>query len=516
MRQFFCSIVLLTGIWLAATEAAAISPWVLEGTLAAALEIPSAPVRQGALLKLLAASVGEAPQNVLIYCLLETEFEEKAPDETVQKQLAQLYKEHPADLMIVSLYAAYGEVKDKGALLEKALTEIVPPPPQDKRFSYYLLLVREAMECITAEGDPLDNAWQEKLFERRLALLDRVIAKQQTEQFALTSLRLDLLRKALYYCDDLELNQKQFEELPSSHFRKKLYLETLAHWKKFLFAKDRITFKEQFEQANTLALPECRQFAEVALQRYGVMDEELRNAVTLAALARKDYATYRPVSGGEVVADTLVAVSCGDFETAKKLAPNPLLQRFVAMSKALETGDKATVDRLLNTVTSQMPLNIFEYQALLQMAESSRDTNLYRKLRNLLLAQSKAETLPLNLANSLGFVAVTLNVDLELAAKLLERVYAEEKTAAYTDSIAMLRFRQKRYDEAAKMIREAFAIREPGETASVLLLHAAQIMNAKGEKVLALKLLERAKRSRRPEDFEYDAQVEKELTEALK
>lgn len=102
------------------------------------------------------------------------------------------------------------------------------------------------------------------------------------------------------------------------------------------------------------------------------------------------------------------------------------------------------------------------------------------------------ECLPV-IANSVGYIAADLNIELDRAEKLI-RLAADAYPAnsSYRDSLAWVLYRQGRFAEASQQITTALAYRIPDKGTSIIFFHAAEIQLALGNKVQARQMFDRA------------------------
>ena len=143
-------------------------------------------------------------------------------------------------------------------------------------------------------------------------------------------------------------------------------------------------------------------------------------------------------------------------------------------------------------------------------ASACKDKKLYYEARSAL----KDRKVTAKLANSIGYIATELGVDMDEAGKLLKFAVGHEPyNAAYLDSLAFWSFRQQLYAAAQDLIERAISVITPGTGAATVLEHAGDIYRAQGNFYQAEKCYKRALQFA-AEDPECDpARVEKKLLE---
>ena len=112
---------------------------------------------------------------------------------------------------------------------------------------------------------------------------------------------------------------------------------------------------------------------------------------------------------------------------------------------------------------------------LLTAAEKLGSQELFRRAQKMLRGQLQ---LP-GIANAVGYVGATMELDLDEGRKLLEYALSKEPAnAAFLDSMAWIAFKQKRFADAERFITEALKHGNPREGVSVILEHAGDIAAA--------------------------------------
>lgn len=112
---------------------------------------------------------------------------------------------------------------------------------------------------------------------------------------------------------------------------------------------------------------------------------------------------------------------------------------------------------------------------LLTASEKLGSRELFYRARKMLKDKMKMPSI----ANAVGYVGATMDLELAEGRKLLEYALSKEPgNAAYLDSIAWIAFKQKRFAEAEKHIAEALKHGNPREGISVILEHAGDIAAA--------------------------------------
>jgi tetratricopeptide (TPR) repeat protein len=97
------------------------------------------------------------------------------------------------------------------------------------------------------------------------------------------------------------------------------------------------------------------------------------------------------------------------------------------------------------------------------------------------------------LANTAGYIAADLNIELDRAEKLIRKaVKAFPNESSYLDSLAWVLFRQQKYSEAAQEIQKALKFRPVSQSCCILFFHAAEIHLALGNKKQAREFFDRA------------------------
>jgi tetratricopeptide (TPR) repeat protein len=118
------------------------------------------------------------------------------------------------------------------------------------------------------------------------------------------------------------------------------------------------------------------------------------------------------------------------------------------------------------------------------------------------------------LANSIGYTAAVLGIDMAKADKLLKfAVESAPFNSAYLDSLAWLCFRRQLYAEAQTYIDRALAAVDPNTPAATLLEHAGDIYRAQGNFYQAEKFYRRALEFSAGDPECDPARVEKKLKE---
>ena len=194
---------------------------------------------------------------------------------------------------------------------------------------------------------------------------------------------------------------------------------------------------------------------------------------------------------------------------AKKLVKNvPEKERANAiMDIALTSCDP----ELLKSVISSGKYNAnFAGELKLLAASVCKDTKLYYEARSAL----KDRQVTGELANSIGYTAAELGVDMEEAGKLLNlAVELNPYNAANLDSLAFWKFRQQLYAEAQVLIEKAISVISHNVPAATLLEHAGDIYRAQGNFYQAEKCYRRALMFSEDDPGCDPARVEKKLLE---
>jgi len=122
--------------------------------------------------------------------------------------------------------------------------------------------------------------------------------------------------------------------------------------------------------------------------------------------------------------------------------------------------------------------------ALLTAAERCSDLKALALARRLI--GKKNENDPV-FANAIGYIGVMIGGDPAEASRLVEIALDDDpENAAYLDSLACVRLKQGKLDEAEKLIRHALRRADLGSGVAVLIEHAADIAAARGDRAGAL------------------------------
>ena len=91
------------------------------------------------------------------------------------------------------------------------------------------------------------------------------------------------------------------------------------------------------------------------------------------------------------------------------------------------------------------------------------------------------------IANAVAYVSAVLDVELKKAEELMTFVLSREpRNAAYLDSMAWVKFKQKDYPAAEKYIRKGFRCLDHGVSGAVMAEHAGDIYLALKQPLKAL------------------------------
>lgn len=182
-----------------------------------------------------------------------------------------------------------------------------------------------------------------------------------------------------------------------------------------------------------------------------------------------------------------VRINAGDHAGAKELIDrNSTLPEVGAMEVYLylKSNDAKGLLRLANASWQSGGESRVTALQLLIAAEKLKDRTALKQARSVLddIALNDHDT-----ANSVGYICAVLGVDLDHAEKLI--TYAVEEApfnAAYLDSLAFLRFRQGKLEEADKLIHKALSLVTPLTGAAVIIEHAGDIALSRGRRDEAL------------------------------
>jgi tetratricopeptide (TPR) repeat protein len=165
------------------------------------------------------------------------------------------------------------------------------------------------------------------------------------------------------------------------------------------------------------------------------------------------------------------------------------------------------------------PRTSMSFQAACVAAVKLKDTALLEQIISGLPAVS-AEKLPPDICNIVGYSGAELSYKLPESEKFVAAALKSDPTSfSYLDSMAWVLFKQGRFAEAEKEIQLALDFSFASSSASVLMLHAAEIKTALKKYDEATILLSTAMRLYDPEDInsaEYDLKTEKRLLTVLK
>ena len=118
---------------------------------------------------------------------------------------------------------------------------------------------------------------------------------------------------------------------------------------------------------------------------------------------------------------------------------------------------------------------------LLTIAEKFGDKNIFFQGQKIISSHLHVP----ELANAAGYISAVLGIELPFARQLLTAALKQQpRNAAFLDSMAWIAFKEKRYAEAEKWIKEAFLNMRPREGAAVILEHAGDIAAAQGKSPL--------------------------------
>ena len=495
MKSFFAVFV----IGLATAVSAASSTAVL-GDLAAAMDEKDEESRTRAMILILERA-SETPET-LFYALDASLAAGNCKDETAR--LLAVWRSRPADLRCAEL------------VLRQASRRKLPPLE-------YIGSIRETLKVAAL---PSRHGLDRNIFFRQLEFYIGFMSARRelpaaAEFFDLLLSRFpddpmlakaagDLFVKGCFFDTDTAPGIRNWSELPADNVWKRR-LDGLRR----RAAAMRPTQADEAKALTSLAvLLEDRELLSATLaMRRSIPDAEPDDGELAALCITMKMRELCPNPRAAVRA--LVLMTFGDFpaaEAALNDVPAPLRddQRVLLMNKR---KDFSGIRNMMNG--GFRPKSQVGFTSVAAAAEKLRDRELFTRALKML---PPVEKLNASLANTFGYIAVELDFDLPLAEKLIGRALAlDEENFAYLDSMAWLKFKQKKYEEARKYIRLALRYRTPSSDVSVVLLHAADIeLAASGDRIAARKLLERAEKMATPDEDGFDRQRAAELWKLLK
>lgn len=495
MKKFFAAVV----FGVATVVSAAPSTAVL-GDLAAAMDEKDAESRTRAMILIL-ERVKETPET-LFYGLNASLVAGNCPDET--SRLLTIWRSRPADLLCAEL------------ALGQAVRRKLPPLE-------YLGAIRETLKVADL---PVRHDLKREIYLRQLSFYTGFLCARRelpaaAEFFDLLLSRFpddpmlakaagDLFVKGCFLDTDTAPGMRNWKELAADNVWKRR-LEGLRHRAETM----RPTYADDVQALTQLAvlLKDGKLLRAVLVQRRNIPEaapEDGELAGLSIAMKMPDLCPKPPA-----VLRVLVLMAFEKFaaaEAALNDVPAPLRddQRVLLMNKR---KDFSGIRNMMNG--GFRPKSQVGFTSVAAAAEKLRDRELFTRALKML---PPVEKLDASLANTFGYIAVELDFDLPLAEKLIGRALAlDEENFAYLDSMAWLKFKQKKYEEARKYIRMALRYRTPSSDVSVVLLHAADIeLAASGDRIAARKFLERAERMATPDEDGFDRQRAAELWKLLK
>ena len=152
---------------------------------------------------------------------------------------------------------------------------------------------------------------------------------------------------------------------------------------------------------------------------------------------------------------------------------------------------------------------------MIDIVWNTQDRNLLRQIWQF-AEKDPQKLLAYHQANSIAYTAAVLNVDLEKAEKLSLSAIKRRPDSATLDTHAYILYRRKQYAAARNFITRAMYEINPGEPCAAIYLHAAEIeLAATKDKSRVARLLERALKCSKENNYEFDAARAAELQEIL-
>ena len=169
-------------------------------------------------------------------------------------------------------------------------------------------------------------------------------------------------------------------------------------------------------------------------------------------------------------------LNAGMFAEAEKtLQRLPVKKHFT--SRCIFYTEKRDWKGYYNFISKELqsgtPANMEIGLSLLSVAEQLNDESIFRHAEKILAPHLQHPAV----ANSVGYIAAVLGIDLPRARKLLTEALSKEPgNVAFIDSMAWIAYKEKRYAEAEELIRKALEnLPSPCDGIATIFEHAGDI-----------------------------------------